>query len=236
MPSVVITGANRGLGLEFARQYAHDGWEVIATCRDPDTALDLKALAGAQTRLEILRLDVAEPGAPAQLARALGSRALDLLLNNAGTFNDPHAFAARTPRLPGVDQTAWQQVLRVNTLAPLALAEAVLPHLGRGRRRLIASISSQIGSITQASADGCYSYRASKAALNAGMRTLALELAPQGYTVLLLHPGWVRTRMGGAQAPLAVTASVSGLRAVIASASPTQSGAFYDYRALEVPW
>lgn len=226
MPSVFITGANRGLGLEFARQYAADGWQVVATCRHPERAEALAAL-----RVEMHRLDVADGGAAAGLAQgALRNRRFDVLLNNAGVYGDgPQAFGS-------LDPVEWERVLRVNVIAPLKVAEAFLPHVLAGQRKLMAFVSSRMGSIGDNSGGGAYLYRSSKAALNAAVKSLSIDLAPQGITAVLLHPGWVLTDMGGPAATMLPAASIAGMRQVIEGTRPADSGSFHDYTGAVMPW
>ena len=224
MPSVFITGANRGLGLEFARQYAAEGWQVIAACRRPDAAEALAAL-----KVETIGLDVADFAAIAALPNQLAGRPIDLLINNAGVN-------ASRQSLGNLDPAEWEQVLRINAVAPLKIAEALLPNLLAGDGRKLAFVSSRMGSIGDNDGGGYYSYRASKAALNAAVKCLSIDLAPKGLAALLLHPGWVQTDMGGAGAPVTPPVSVAGMRRVIAAAGPANNGSFLDYMGSSLPW
>ncbi len=224
MPSVLITGANRGIGLEFARQYKADGWDVIATCRHPGQADELKGL-----NVEIHALDVADFTAITALGQRLAGRAIDVLINNAGLYGGKQSFGA-------VDADEWAQVLRTNTMAPLKMAEAFVEHLCAGQRRVIASITSKMGSIDDNTSGGVYVYRSSKAALNAVNKSLAHDLQPRGITCIVLHPGWVRTAMGGPGALITAQQSVSGMRRIIAGATQAHSGRFFAYDGAEVPW
>lgn len=226
MPTVLITGANRGLGLEFARQYAADGWTVHATCRDPEAATDLQALGGDVHRHP---LDVADPKQVELLAAGLGDTPLDVLLNNAGIFGDRSGFGA-------VDLDMWARTFQVNTIAPYRLAAALAENVARSEQKVIAHVTSKMGSIADNTSGGCYVYRSSKAALNMVARSMAHDLAPRGIKTIVLHPGWVATDMGGAGAPLQVQPSISGMRAVIAGLSPDQSGRFWNYDGSEIPW
>lgn len=224
MPTALVTGANRGIGLEFVRQYAGAGWHVIATCRKPDAAAELKAVAGT---VEIHRLDVTDAGQVAALAQALEGRAIDLLINNAGIMG--HGSIGR------IDYAAWEEVLRVNTLAPVRIVEALLPNVAASERRQIVALTSRMGSIAE-SGGGYYAYRSSKAALNAAMHALAADLKGQRITVALFHPGWVKTDMGGPGALVAPRDSVAGMRAVIERLRPADSGRFFNYDGSEIPW
>jgi NAD(P)-dependent dehydrogenase (short-subunit alcohol dehydrogenase family) len=231
MLTVLVTGANRGLGLEFCRQYAQAGWNVLACCRRPDEARELAALAAQYPALAVHALDVADFAAVDALSAALVDEAVDVLLCNAGIYTDTahNGFGAMDYRL-------WLDSFVVNTQAPLKLAEAFLPQVKRSSRRLVAAVSSLMGSMADNTSGGSIMYRSSKAALNATMKSLSLNLAGQGVGVLILHPGWVKTDMGGENAPLSPLESVSGMRAVIDAYAPADSGRFLDYRGNEAPW
>lgn len=222
MPTILITGANRGLGLEFARQYAADGWRVLATVRDP-----LKGKAASDAGAEVYVCDVSDPGAVARLAGSLAGVPIDVLLNNAGVYGDSQAFGS-------VDPDEFLRVMRINALAPLKLAEAFAGQLAG--RKVIASVSSKMGSIADNTSGGFYAYRASKAALDMITKSLALDLAGQGITVVALSPGWVRTDMGGPSAPLDAATAVAGMKRVLDGLAPRDSGRFLHYDGSEVPW
>jgi NAD(P)-dependent dehydrogenase (short-subunit alcohol dehydrogenase family) len=223
----MITGASRGLGLEFARQYANDAWRVIATCRDPAGAADLEAVEGA---LHIHALDVTDRDGLRALARTLEGQAVDLLINNAGIFGpDDMAFG-------DMDYGAWADVLGVNALAPYAVTECFAGHVAASDLKTVVSITSRMGSIASIDKGGACIYRSSKAALNAVMKGLSHELKSMGITVAVLHPGWVKTDMGGPDASIDAPVSVSGLRRVIAGLKPGDSGKFFNYDGDEIPW
>ena len=223
MSAVLVTGANRGIGLEFTRQYAGDGWQVIACCRKPGEADALKKVKG---EVSIEAIDVADDEQIAQLAGRLKGQAIDLLINNAGVYG---------PRR-GTDTAAWLDVFRVNTIAPFRLAEALAPHVARSTRKTIVSLTSRMGSIASNDSGDSPVYRSSKAALNMVMKGLSHELKGKGVTVAVFHPGWVKTDMGGKGAPLAVTDSVSSLRKEIAKLKPDDSGKFFNYDGKPLPW
>jgi NAD(P)-dependent dehydrogenase (short-subunit alcohol dehydrogenase family) len=222
MPTILITGANRGLGLEFARQYAAEGWRVLAAVRDPT-----KGRAASEAGAEVYVCDVADFASVSRLASTLQGVAIDVLLNNAGIYGDKQDFG-------GVDADEFLRVVRVDALAPLKLAEAFANHLTG--RKVIAAVSSKMGSIADNSSGGSYAYRASKAALNMVIKTLANDLAPRGVVTVALSPGWVRTDMGGPSAPLDAATAVIGLRQVIATVDHTRSGRFYHWDGTEIPW
>ncbi|MGP1397758.1 MAG: SDR family oxidoreductase [Inquilinaceae bacterium] len=227
MPTALITGTNRGIGLEFVRQYAADGWTVIAGVRDPDKADALDDVAGD---VSVASLDVADPASVGILAARLEGVGIDLLINNAGVMGP------RPVALGSLDYGAWQQVMAVNALAPMRVAEAFLPHLRAGSGRRIATVSSRMGSIGDNSSGGSYIYRSSKAAVNAAMKSLALDLAGEDIAVVILHPGWVRTDMGGPNASVAIPDSVTGMRRVIDGLTPATTGRFVNYDGSAIPW
>lgn len=226
MPTILITGAGRGLGLEFARQYAEDGWNVIATIRDTKQGT---ALAKLGKTVEIHQLDVTDLKGIARLAGELAGRAIDILLCNAGIN------AMRGTPATEADYRSWEQVLRVNTLAPHALAQAFREHVEASERKLMVFITSQMGSIAR-STGGSTIYRSSKAALNMVARNLSLELAARQIAVVLFHPGWVRTDMGGPGATLASDDAVRQIKATIAKLSTADNGKYLSYDGSPIPW
>jgi NAD(P)-dependent dehydrogenase (short-subunit alcohol dehydrogenase family) len=226
MSTVFVTGANRGIGLEFARQYAADGWRVLAACRNPRGA---KELAGLPGDVRVLALDVIDEYQLPALAKSLNDEAIDILINNAGVGGFDDSFG-NTPT------NEWLETLRVNAIAPLHVAEQFLPHLERGQRRLIVNITSKMGSIADNGSGGSYSYRTSKAALNMVAKSMAHDLKARRIIVVVFHPGWVRTDMGGPQALLPPKASVSGMRAKIATLTAADSGKFFNYDGKPLPW
>ncbi len=227
MPTVFVSGANRGLGLEFTRQYAADGWTVIATCRNPIAPGELASLAGD---IQVHGLDVGDPQQVRRLAEELSGTAIDVLINNAGVYG-PREYS-----LADIDLDAWADVFHTNTMAPLIVSDALLPHVVAGGQKKIATLSSGMGSIGRNTQPGDYIYRSSKAALNAVMKSFANGLVDQEIAVTVLHPGWVRTDMGGSTAAIDAVESVSGMRNVIAGLSPATTGRFYDFNGTELPW
>ncbi len=221
MPSVVIVGASRGIGREFVRQYLADGWTVVATARSPEQVAELAA-AGATA----FHADTTDEASLTALAAAAPGPH-DLLILNAG-------IGARDGTLAAIDAAKWAEVMAVNALGPLIAARALGPTVRDGGT--IAALSSTLGSIGANTGGGLYTYRMSKAALNAGLKTLAIELKRREIAVAALHPGWVKTDMGGAGAEVAVDASVTGLRKVIAGLTPAATGVFLDYRGNALPW
>ena len=230
MTTVLDTGANRGIGLEFARQYAADGAEVIATARDPDAASELQALAKASGgRVRVLKLDVASEADIAQLKAALAGQPIDILINNAG-ISGP-----RRQSSDDIDLEGWLETFRVNTVAPVAVSQALHGNLKAGTQKKLAAITSGLGS-TAGNGGQRYAYRSSKAALNNAMRGLSRDWARDGISVGIYHPGWVRTDMGGANAAVAPEDSVRGLRQRIAELGPSTSGDYLDYSGAAIAW
>ena len=208
-PAALITGAGRGLGKELARQYAAEGWKVIGT--------------------ERRELEMTNIGQIREFARKLKGEPIDLLFCNAG-------ISGRRGMAPGsFDFDSWEEVLKVNLLGPAALAEALIDNVAASGRKTIALMSSRLGSIRESSGM-TLPYATSKAALNMLAKGLAATLGSRGIIVVALSPGWVRTDMGGAGAPLSPEASVQGLRKVISSLSAADSGKFLSYDGSEIPW
>lgn len=230
MASIVVTGANRGIGLEFVRQFAQAGRAVIAGCRSPDTATDLADIARrAPDAVRVLPLDVTDEASVAAFAEAIDGAPVDLLINNAGIMGP----AAQD--LESVDTDGWLDAFRANTIGPLLVTRALLPALTAESAGVVAVVTSRVGSITEA-AGGRYAYRTSKAAANMVVKDMAADLAGRGLTVVAMHPGWVRTDMGGAQAPLTAADSVGQLREVVAGLGPGDSGRFLNFDGSEIPW
>ncbi|HEX3499998.1 MAG TPA: SDR family oxidoreductase [Stellaceae bacterium] len=225
MKTILLTGASRGLGLEFARQYAEAGWRVIATCRDPKGADKLRGVAG---KVEIHPLDATDFPAIAALAQKLDDVAIDILLANAGIIG-PRDMPA-----DAIDEAQWAEVFRVNAMAPLALAGAFRRHVERSSERKAIAISSRLGSMAANDSGGLYVYRSSKAALNAVWRSFAID--NKGLIAAVLHPGWVSTDMGGSSAPVTPQQSVTGMRKVISGLTPAESGAFFGFDGEALPW
>ncbi len=241
MPTVLITGANRGLGFEFARQYAADGWDVIATCRAPEKAVELKALAAGNPSVRIEPLNVADDSSISQLAGKIKDEAVDVLINNAGILsgNNP-AYSASddsddmTQAFGTIDPRSWEKVLRINAIAPVMVTQALLPNLRCANGKVI-MVSSIMGSIEKAYT-GYIAYCTSKAALNMAMRDVAQSLLNEKIIVVSLHPDWVKTDMGGKNARLTPEESVKGMRNVIDKLSLDQSGQFLRCDGEILPW
>ncbi len=228
--TALITGANRGLGLEFVHQYAAAGWRVLACCRDPGRATQLSALATRSDGVSVYRLDVTDAKQIRTLAETVGDTPVDLLINNAGIYGQRDADFGNT------DTSRWLETLRVNVIAPMKVMEALVAAVVVSRRRIIACISSRMGSIGDNTSGGSYVYRSSKAALNAVAKSAANDLKERGITVVVLHPGWVRTDMGGPSASLTVEDSVTHLRRILDRVSLRDTGSFFDIDGSIIPW
>jgi NAD(P)-dependent dehydrogenase (short-subunit alcohol dehydrogenase family) len=222
--TVLITGANRGIGLELARQYSDAGWRVIGTARNPESARELSA-AGA----DVVQLDVTKQSSVERLALKLSGQPIDMLINNAGI--QPLMW-----KLDDIDFDEFEKALNVNTIGPVRVTRAVLPNLRSGGIRKIVNITTNLSSIAGNTDGGFYGYRESKAALNMFTKSLAAELGPEGFICIVLHPGWVRTDLGGPNAPLGVEESVQGMRRVIEALSPADNGSFWTYAGEHMAW
>lgn len=224
-PVVLVTGANRGIGLEMARQFKAKGYQVIGTARKPEAADELRSLG-----VRVEQLDVTDDESARALAESLGGMKVDLLVNNAGIF----------PREKGgLDSVNFDDAVRafeVNSVGPLRVTRALLPNLRRGTGKTVVQVSSLMGSIEGNTRGGSYSYRASKTAINSFNRTLSHELGAEGFKCIVVHPGWVRTDMGGPNARLSPEESVSGLVKVIEGLGPEDNGAFFDHSGKQLPW
>ena len=227
MPTVFITGANRGLGFEFAKQYAAARWRVIAACRDP---VKDEALSAVEGDVQVETMDVDDDASVASLSDKLKDEAIDLLINNAGIYGPKHLSAE------DMDYEAWGRVLRTNTMSPFRVTMAFLQQVRNSDQKIIATLSSKMGSLNENQDGGEYIYRSSKAALNAALKGLSYDLADAGIRIMLMHPGWASTDMGGPSAPLLPADGVAGLRKVLAGIKDGETGVFYDYNGGELAW
>ncbi len=227
MTTILVTGANRGIGLEFVRQYA-DGASIIACCRKPAEAKELNALAKSKD-VRVMELDTGDASSAARLGRALKGEAVDILINNAGVYGPDKQSAAHS------DYEGFAETFRINSIGPLIVSQALRDNLMAGRDKKLVVLTSKMGSISDSSG-GALAYRASKAAVNMIMHGLALDWAKDGILVGILHPGWVKTDMGGRGAMITPEESVRGLRQRIAELNPKTSGHFFDYLGKEIAW
>lgn len=223
----MITGASRGIGLELVRQYAADGWKVIATCRTP---IGVGELARIEGDIEVHGLDVNNTHQLDRLAKDLDGAAIDVLINSAGILGP------RGVPYDEIDNMEWMKVMETNVYSPLKVCAAFVPHVLRSEQKKMVTVSSIMGSIESNTSGGMYIYRSSKSAVNSVMRSLAYDLKEQGISVRVLHPGWVKTDMGGESADIDVVQSVSGIRSVIDGLSLSTTGQFYNYDGSELPW
>lgn len=232
MKTTLITGANRGIGLEFCRQYAEDGWRVLACSRLPEKSDALNRLAAQYPELiKVHALDVADHVEIERLAQVLADESIDLLINNAGIYPDSDKSG-----FGHTDYAEWVQAFRINTMAPLKMAEEFATQIARSRQKTIITITSKMGSIADNGSGGSYLYRSSKAAVNMVVKSLAIDLKPFGITVVVFHPGWVKTDMGGPNALISAEQSVSGMRQAIGRLTMAESGRFFGYDGQEIPW
>ena len=228
--TVVITGANRGIGLELSRQYADEGWRVYAGCRQPERATELNRLAGENARVTVHPLDVTKPAQIQALKAVLADSPVDLLLNNAGSYGPDGV------RFGNTDPEAWLENMRTNVIGPMKMMEALVDNVAASRLRLIASLSSKMGSMADNGSGGAYIYRSGKAALNAVMKSASIDLAAKGIITVVLHPGWVRTAMGGPNAEIDAGTSARRMREILARLTPRDAGSFFDIDGSIIPW
>jgi len=229
MSNIVITGANRGIGLELARQYAQAGNSVFAFCRTPTPADALNALAQSSNgRVSVHAMDVSDDASIQAAARAIGDRPVDVLINNAGIGG------GKDQSLDQADTAAWMEAFQVMAIGPFRVIQAFLGNLKKAADPKVLTITSQIGATTWPMG-GYYVYASAKAAVNRVMIAMARDLKGQ-VNVALVHPGWVRTDMGGPNADLSAEESAAGIRSVIASLTPVDSGKFYKWNGDIHPW
>jgi len=222
MPTVLITGCDTGLGVEFAPPYAAEACRVFATCLDPDSAKAPRAIKGD---VRVVKLDMSDLAAIDALAGEI-TEPIDILVSNAG-------LGKHHPGFGDTDYDQWERILAVNLMGPMRLAEAFVEHVARSSMKVMAFVSSRMGSIALNLTGGSYAYRSSKAGLNAVVKSLAIDLQPQGILVLALHPGWAKTEPG---ARVDVDRSVAGMRAVIQRCSRHETGSFFAFNDTLLPW
>jgi NAD(P)-dependent dehydrogenase (short-subunit alcohol dehydrogenase family) len=229
--TILITGANRGIGLELTREFASYGWRVLACCRDPQGAGELRTLAersaGAVT---LFPLEVTDNEQIRALSAALAEEKIDILLNNAGVSGpEQQDFGV-------IDTEAWLRTFQINSIAPLHMAVAFVEQVARSRRKIIATIGSQLGSLTENTEGGMYAYRSSKAAAHMVVKSLSIDLHGRGITAVALHPGWVSTRMGGPEAPVKPRQSAADLFAVLTALTLKDTGKLWAHTGQVLPW
>jgi NAD(P)-dependent dehydrogenase (short-subunit alcohol dehydrogenase family) len=225
---IVITGANRGIGLELVKQCLGRGDSVIATARNPHDARELQSLASSSRELRVLACDVGDDASVRAFAAKV-TGAVDALINNAGVMGAMTSLA-------DLDTADALKTYSINALGPLRVTGALLPHLRQGKVKKVLHVTSGMGSIGDNDSGGAYGYRMSKAALNMGSKSMATDLRSEGFSVAVINPGWVKTDMGGSGAPIDVATSAAGILAQLDSLSPKNSGEFLDYAGKQWPW
>ena len=230
MVTVLVTGANRGIGLEFVKHYLGRGDRVIGTYRDTVSSKELIQMGEDHDSLEILTLDVGSDKSLKDFPNQLGDQPIDIFINNAGVFGP------RNSTFNNVDEKNWIPALRINAIAPLLLTQLIIENLRKSSLKKLIYITSKMGSIDDNKGGGSYVYRSSKTALNAVVKSISVDLADEGMLVALLHPGWVRTDMGGPNGLIDTNTSVSGMIKVIDGLEQTRSGSFFNYDGAEISW
>ena len=231
MATYLITGASRGLGLEFVAQLAARGDTVHACCRNPTNAQPLAAIAAEHPQtVHVHRMDVVDQAQVDALAAALARTSIDVLINNAGIWGTMQQSVS------GIDYDAWANVMSVNVYGAMRVLLAFAPHLEAGERRLAVAITSGMGSIGDNTSGGWYAYRSSKAALNMAMKCAAIDLAPRGIVPVVMNPGWVKTDMGGPNATIEPKQSIAGMLKVIDGLTRDDAGTFRNYDGGTYPW
>ena len=230
MAKVLITGTNRGIGLEFVKQFLGRGDEVLATCRDVTSASELSDLASSESRLRLYSLDVNSEQSMLDFANEIKDEAIDIFINNAGVYGP------RDASFGNVSAADWNKVLHVNSVAPMLLTQHIIGSLKQGGEKKLVYITSKMGSIDDNKGGGSYIYRSSKTALNSVVRSLSVDLASDGFSVAVVHPGWVLTDMGGPNALINTETSVSGMIGVIDNLSQQNTGQFFNYDGAPIPW
>ena len=230
MKNILITGASRGLGLGFAKKCLKKDKHVLATVRDIKGSKELLALKEKfPNNLEIFELDLLKESVGYTLENFLGDRPIDIVINNAGVGSTKQYFEAVSPK-------PWLEVLKVNLIAPLMITQSIINNVKKGSDKKIYFLSSQLGSIGDNASGGMYIYRSSKTGLNQVVKSLSVDLKPQGITVVSLHPGWVKTDMGGPNAPVSIDESIEGMMQVIDTTDIRDTGRFLNYDGKELPW
>ena len=231
--TVLITGANRGLGLGLTRAYIEDGWQVIALCRS--SSAELEELACGQ--LEFHACDLTSDSELAAFRDAIGERSLDVLINNAGRMINSSVTGGDSVQGFGhFDRQLWRELFDINLFTPMQLSELLASNVASAKNGRIVTLSSMLGSMEMNDFGGIYAYRASKAGVNAIMKSMSIDLKDRGITAIALHPGWVQTDMGGAGADIDIQTSVNGMKQVIDRLTLDDSGKFLSFNGRQMPW
>ena len=230
MKTIIVTGANRGIGLELVKQYCNRNYQVIGTYRDETTSGELISMSRNLDNLKVYSLDVSSDQSLKDFSSKLGETPVDIFINNAGVYGP------RDSSFSNVDEKNWIPVFQTNVIAPLLLTQLIIENLRNGSQKKLIYITSKMGSIDDNKSGGAYIYRSSKTALNSVVKSISVDLAKDDMKVALLHPGWVRTDMGGPNGLIDTTASVSGMTQVIDSLGQSDSGCFFNYDGSKIPW
>jgi len=228
--SILITGTNRGIGLEFVKHYIKNNEKVIATCRNRNSAKDLLELENTTNNLSLVELDVSNPNSINNFTSKIAGLPIDTFISNAGVSGPKNI------EFGNFDAKEWLDVFNINTIAPLIITQKILKNLRLGKDKKLVFISSKVGSIEDNTSGGMYIYRTSKTALNQVIKSLSIDLKGENFIVVALHPGWVQTDMGGPNALIDTKTSVKGLIEVIDNLTPKNSGKFYNYDGSPIPW
>ena len=230
MATILVTGANRGLGIEFVEQYLNEGNEVIATYRNENSSIDLIEMGNERSNLKLLQLDVSSNKSLNSFAENLGDSPIDIFINNAGVYGP------RNSSFGNVDEENWLHAIKVNAIAPILMTQLIIKNIRSGADKKLIYITSKMGSIDDNKGGGAYVYRSSKTALNSVVKSLSVDLENEGMTVALIHPGWVKTDMGGPSALIDKDTSVRGMTEVISNLDISSTGNFYNYDGSIIPW
>ena len=228
--SILITGTNRGIGLEFVKHYLKNNEKVIATCRNKNSAKELLKLKNMTSNLSLVELDVSNPDSINEFSSKITGQPIDTFINNAGIFGP------RNNEFGNVNAKEWLEVFNINTIAPLLITQKILKNLRLGKNKKLVFISSKVGSIEDNTGGGMYIYRSSKTALNQVIKSLSIDFKDESFIAAALHPGWVQTDMGGPNALIDKKTSVKGMTRVIDSLILKNSGRFYNYDGSLIPW
>ena len=228
--TILITGANRGIGLEFVKQYANEQWQVVACYRNLNLARELTAIRDKHANVDLFKLDINNHDDIQRLKNRFSNNPLDCLINNAGVYGKSGETIAT------VSKENMMSTFSSNVCGTLSICQALLQPISNSEEKMIVTISSKMGSIDDNQSGNAYAYRASKTALNAVMKSLAIDTKQEGIRVLILHPGWVKTYMGGPNAAISIEESVTGMRHVIDTISTSDSGNFYNYDGSPISW
>jgi len=230
MSTILITGSNRGIGLELVKQYTDDNWRVYACCRSPETAMDLQKIADSHNNISLHVLDVADSQQITALASELKNISIDILFNNAGIYGPYDAVFGNT------NEQQWLECFQINTISPMKVTEAFVNNVAKSELKIIATMSSKMGSMADNGSGGSYLYRSSKAAVNAVMTSVAIDLKPKGIKVGIMHPGWVKTDMGGPNGEITTTQCVQQLKKILSGLTLEKSGSFFEIDGSVIPW